>query len=326
MNSSRILERLFKPPINLFDEIGFSTLLDHLSITVADIGARGKITADLLPMARSVIAFGFEPDPEEFKRLQTTVKSSPWKETIYLPVAVGSEEKEVTLNVYSEEGCSSLLNARKDMGASFSRSDYYDLARTVNVPMSTLDSVVQKENLPFPDHIKVDVQGGELEVFKGASDCLKHALAVRTEVSFFPQYQDQPLFADIDSFLRNQGFVTMGFLESHAWRRTTKKKWPRRTKGSFPYSRGQLIHGDALYLRWPEDLPEETSEEKDKRLKLGLIASAFQFIDHAKATLTTASMLDYGKDSFDTDLEKALSNLSRRLGRYPKRIRDFIFP
>jgi hypothetical protein len=57
------------------------------------------------------------------------------------------------------------------------------------------------------DFLKIDVQGGELLVLQGALERLRDVLVVHTEVEFLPLYKKQPLFADIDSFLRAQGFA-----------------------------------------------------------------------------------------------------------------------
>jgi len=61
-------------------------------------------------------------------------------------------------------------------------------------------------NKVFPDLIKVDTQGTELHVLQAAELALEHAVAVIVEVEFNPLYEYQPLFGDVDFFLRNRGF------------------------------------------------------------------------------------------------------------------------
>ena len=46
----------------------------------------------------------------------------------------------------------------------------------------TLDPVVKENNYPFPDLIKIDAQGGELDIFKGAHECLQHATYLIVEL------------------------------------------------------------------------------------------------------------------------------------------------
>jgi hypothetical protein len=63
---------------------------------------------------------------------------------------------------------------------------------------------------------------------------------VEAEVEFAPIYQDQPLFADVDRYLRGLGFQLFD-LRSVYWKRETG-----RSLGG-PY--GQVVWADALYLK-----------------------------------------------------------------------------
>ena len=62
------------------------------------------------------------------------------------------------------------------------------------------------------DFIKIDIQGAELDVFKGGVDTLKDVVAIVSEVEFIPHYIDQPLFGDVCSFLTEKGFMFHKFL------------------------------------------------------------------------------------------------------------------
>jgi FkbM family methyltransferase len=56
------------------------------------------------------------------------------------------------------------------------------------------------------DYLKLDVQGGELDVINGAQRLLETTLLVHSEVEFIPMYAEQPLFGDVDVALRRSGF------------------------------------------------------------------------------------------------------------------------
>jgi FkbM family methyltransferase len=82
--------------------------------------------------------------------------------------------------------------------------------REVCTPVAThaiqttrLDDVQGLDNVDF---FKIDIQGGELAVFQNAARALSQALVVHTEVEFVKIYKNQPMFADVDIFLRNAGF------------------------------------------------------------------------------------------------------------------------
>ena len=98
----------------------------------------------------------------------------------------------------------SMLEPKMEVLGAFQWFDTY--AEVVDrVPMATvrLDDVPEVEGM---DYLKVDVQGGELAVFRGAQARLETAVMVHTEVQFVPFYEEQPLFAEIDQALRDAGF------------------------------------------------------------------------------------------------------------------------
>ena len=57
------------------------------------------------------------------------------------------------------------------------------------------------------DLLFIDVQGAELEVFKGATETLARARYVYTEVTYGTDYEGAVTYSDVDSYLRMHGFV-----------------------------------------------------------------------------------------------------------------------
>jgi hypothetical protein len=53
--------------------------------------------------------------------------------------------------------------------------------------------------------------GSELDILRGAEKALRSCSLIDVEVAFNELYQRQPLFCDIDRFLRDQGFVLWRF-------------------------------------------------------------------------------------------------------------------
>jgi hypothetical protein len=93
------------------------------------------------------------------------------------------------------------------------------------------------------DFLKLDVQGAELLVLEGAVARLADILVVHVEVEFLPLYKNQPLFADIDAFLRAQGFA---FHTMKPYGRTFK---PAILNNDIYAQLNQLIWADAVYVR-----------------------------------------------------------------------------
>lgn len=78
--------------------------------------------------------------------------------------------------------------------------------RPVEVSMTTLDSIIGALHVPFPDLIKMDVQGAELAVLRGALRSVAQATFVQVEFSLLPLQQGIPLLDDIVVFLAGHGF------------------------------------------------------------------------------------------------------------------------
>jgi FkbM family methyltransferase len=293
-------------------------VLGDLSMTCLDIGARGGITDDLLPLARAVDACGFEPDDTECARLNQAAATGPgpWRSLRFVPTALSQHGGPRTLHLTRHRGSSSLLVADAAVGERFSRSDYFVVEDTAELDTMPLDTAATRYRLTDAVYMKIDVEGLELEVLNSAPKLLSGSmLAIRCEVLFLHGRQGQPFYADIEMFLRGHGFVPMEFLELHHWRRSTKRKHPVLANGPHPYSRGQLAHGDMLFFRDPETMPEDSPEAIQSLLKAAFIALAYEHLDHAAAILRRPAVAAHLQATYGLVAETALSVVSRTLVR-----------
>ncbi len=79
-------------------------------------------------------------------------------------------------------------------------------ANTYTIKTETLDSLLAKKNFPMPDFLKLDVQGHELEVLKGAQKALSHSQICLLEVSLLNLGGNPPLFAEVVAFMDQRNF------------------------------------------------------------------------------------------------------------------------
>jgi FkbM family methyltransferase len=78
----------------------------------------------------------------------------------------------------------------------------------VELPMTTLDRVLSGANqLPGPYFLKLDVQGFELEVLRGAEQVLVNTEAALLEVALLEYNAGAPLFAEVVAFMAARNFV-----------------------------------------------------------------------------------------------------------------------
>ena len=75
-----------------------------------------------------------------------------------------------------------------------------------NIQIKTLDEVMDDKKILEPILIKIDVQGFELEVLKGAEKILAKTNHLILEVSETEIYQNQPLSSEIITFLEDRNF------------------------------------------------------------------------------------------------------------------------
>jgi FkbM family methyltransferase len=94
------------------------------------------------------------------------------------------------------------------------QSCYSNLEPVVKVTR-TLDSLVSEFKLPLPDLIKIDVQGAELEVMKGASMTLDHASIIILELPIIEYNIGAPKITEYLDFMKNIGFLPLDLLEVH---------------------------------------------------------------------------------------------------------------
>jgi hypothetical protein len=108
--------------------------------------------------------------------------------------------------------------------------------------------------------VKIDAQGGALNILSGASHVLDTALGLEVEIEVTPMYQGEPLFGDVDAFLRSRGFELVDLRPTY---------WRRQPARDVAGTRGQLVFCDTLYLLTPEKFAERlASGDRDAGVQL----------------------------------------------------------
>ena len=137
----------------------------------------------------------FEPEPEYVQILEQRAKRD--HRLHVCPALVGSR-KHLEREYHFHLGASSLLpNAEPPDSASDTRR---------RAPMVSLDEYCADRGLA-PDFLKIDVQGYELEVLRGAERILPGVEVVLTEVNHIEVYRGAPLATDLIGWLADRGYA-----------------------------------------------------------------------------------------------------------------------
>jgi FkbM family methyltransferase len=106
---------------------------------------------------------------------------------------------------------SSLLPLDREMCGGFVSLAGLRTVATSRVRTTTLDALFAAD--AAVDFLKLDIQGFELAALRGAVAMLPRVAMIQSEVEFTPIYSGQPLFSELELFLRGNGF---DFLDFHA--------------------------------------------------------------------------------------------------------------
>ncbi len=305
-------------PASFLGSKDLATLLDRMApLGCLDIGARGGVVEDIRPLGRAASVCGFEPDPEECRRLNVTAEQGdhPFGALRYLPVALGARQERRALHIMRHAGASSLLSPDPEIANRFgTRANYFDVVKSIDIDTTPLDCVIEEHGVVNPVYAKIDVEGFELEILKGAERLLGSSLlALRSEVAFLPTRRRQPDFGELAGYLRDFHLMPMGFLYLANWRALTGIKHPRKVKGPIPYSRGQMVHGDVLFLRDPSSLDDGSEAGVRATLSLALLALLYDYVDFAHDIFKRPAVAAFIREAIGNDGLRALGQASRFL-------------
>lgn len=295
---------------DLFRVQPFAAFLEENPVAYFDVGARGGFEKDLYPLAFATDAFGFEPAPEECRRLAAS-SFEHWRSVRFLPVALAGAGGTGTLHVPADATSASLLCADAELVGEFRKPQFFDAIETFEVGTETLDGAVKRFGIPSADYLKLDVEGAELAILEAPGAALDKLLAIKVEVAFAPFRLGQGTAFDVGCFLAKRGFVFADLIAPAFWRREGYVTHPHMDAGPIPYSRGRLAHGDFLFLRDPATLADDSG----RMIKSALIAMCFGYFDHALAILERKPAADVLSAHHGADPLAALSTLSRAFGR-----------
>jgi len=202
-------------------ETGLLRGLDLAGRVVYDIGAfEGILTLFFSRRAAQVVAY--EPNPASRARLETNLRLNRVANVRLRDVGLADSYREIEL-VYDP-----LMPGAASGGGLVAQQIRDDAPATVEVKATVvgLDDDIREQRLPLPDLLKVDVEGMELSVLRGAEETLtQHRPAIFLELHGAEVADKQRNAGDVVSFLWACGYHNL--LDVEAGRAVTPENHGR---------------------------------------------------------------------------------------------------
>lgn len=202
---------------------------ENENLTIFDVGAYdGRSIESYKKVFSKSIIFSFEPTPNVFKYLVR--KYSHRNDVKLFNTALSSEIGEAEFHINNSLLTNSLIESSKDEYTSSQIS--YSTKEKITVKTNTIDNFCKTENIDKINILKIDVQGADIMVLKGAEKTLREKKIdlIFVEVEFLQIYKNQPLFHELSSFLHLNGYYLYSLYNISL------------------SNKGQMIYGDAVFL------------------------------------------------------------------------------
>jgi FkbM family methyltransferase len=178
---------------------------------ILDVGAHiGQSNRMFRRMFPSATIWSFEPDPDSFTQLAASVDAT-------LPggcVQVAFADRVGTAPFHRNPiGHTNSLYARNpdsqdsidQVRARTEGRDATPVSERIDVPVRRVADWCDEQHIRAIDLLKVDVQGAEVDVLRGAAAVLADTVTVAVEISFFDLYERSNSFSDVEAVLHPAG-------------------------------------------------------------------------------------------------------------------------
>ena len=216
LNETKLLSGLIKPGWTVLDiganfgwySIHFSRLVD----------LSGKV-------------FSFEPIPESYEELNLNIKLNSCQNIKTFNTALGNKDNIVSFGVPEIDG---------GLGAS---SQFLRCKKQIQTTMRRLDDIIEEQNITKVDFIKADIEGGELDMLRGAEKVLeKFKPIIMIEIVDVHCHRFGHLSADVYQFLLSKGYSGL-FIANEYTKEKTNIEIDKLTKPNI----NNLLNGNYLF-------------------------------------------------------------------------------
>lgn len=180
---------------------------------IFEVGAAdGRDSVTYATRCPNATVYAYEPLQATFKKLALAASGHP--RIVAIEAAVASRAGSAEFHVTALPQASSLY-APIATGSTFDK--YMEPRGSVQVPTVTLDGECSRLGVNQIDLLKMDAQGAELEILRGAETTLaaRKVRVIYSEVNFMRLYDGACLYHEVASFLDGMGYDLHNFYDLH---------------------------------------------------------------------------------------------------------------
>jgi FkbM family methyltransferase len=198
-------------------------------LVIFDVGAFDRRSIEMCEKVfQKIKVYAFEPTSDMFNHLMNLYKNR--QDITLFNFALSSNAGEAPFFINYSSLTNSLFKSGNN-GYTKSELSYENTGR-INVKTTTIDEICLIHKIPKINILKIDAQGADLLVLKGAENTLKNRKIdlIYVEVEFLQLYENQSLYHELSSCLHSQGYNLYSLYNI-----SVSKK-------------GQMVYGDAVFL------------------------------------------------------------------------------
>ena len=253
-----------------------NNLLLNNPLWIVDVGASGGEHPRWRNLTSCLKCILFEPDLKEYEKLLNKNNDQ-----IIINAALSDKVENIEFNICNKQEVSSVYLPDYDLINKFPDTkefprNRYNIVNKIEMKTDTLSNQLKLNNISEVDFIKIDVQGYGLSVLKGSIENLSNTIGLEVEVEFLEIYKNQPLFNEVDIFIQKHNFQLYD-IKRYFWKRNDYE--------GTGTQKGQLVMGDALYFKNPEQIMEIPDINTNKIIRSICIYLCYGYIDLALTLL-----------------------------------------
>ena len=204
----KAFDRKVWPSHRVVLEPAMASVLAKRNLVVADVGVAEGPEERWLGIRNFTRFLTFDPNPRS--------QVSQDERTVCLPVGLWSSRARKTLYLYALPDCSSVYPFNEELLRDFLTKEGARPTGTTEIELDALDNCIATRPELRPDFLKIDTEGADLEVLRGADGALRQSvMGIRVETTVMELRLGAPMFSEIDGHLRERGFMLLHLSRVH---------------------------------------------------------------------------------------------------------------